>query len=66
MNNLSSLKRDLPFLLLIFMANINKKHRHMLFEDNTGIFKDVRFWLLIIALLLLLTLVGRSYLMEVW
>gem|GEM_PF-5308056 len=38
----------------------------MLFEDNTGIFKDVRFWLLIIALLLLLTLVGRSYLMEVW
>jgi len=38
----------------------------MLFEDNTGIFKDIRFWLLIIALLLLLTLVGRSYLMEVW
>lgn len=66
MNNLSSLKRVLPFLLLIFMANINKKHRHMLFEDNTGIFKDIRFWLLVIALTILLTLVGRSYLMGVW
>ena len=38
----------------------------MLFEDNTGIFKDIRFWLLVIALTILLTLVGRSYLMGVW
>ena len=26
---------------------------HMLFEDNTGIFKDIRFWLLIIALVII-------------
>ena len=35
----------------------------MLFEDNTDIFKDIRFWLLIVALITLLTLVGRNYLM---
>jgi len=38
----------------------------MLFEDNTEIFKDIRFWLLMAALILLITLVGRSYLMGVY
>lgn len=37
----------------------------MLFEDNAGIFKDIRFWLLIVALIILITLVGRSYLMSI-
>ncbi len=37
----------------------------MLFEDNTGIFKDIRFWLLIVALITLIVIVGRSYLTSI-
>lgn len=37
----------------------------MLFEDNTGIFKDIRFWMLIIALLLLIILVANSYIASI-
>jgi len=37
----------------------------MLFEDNTGIFKDIRFWLLVVALITLLAIVGHSYLTNI-
>jgi len=37
----------------------------MLFEDNTGIFKDIRFWLLVVALITLIAIVGRSYLTSI-
>jgi len=37
----------------------------MLSENNTHLLKDIRFWLLVISLTILLILVGNSYWMTV-
>jgi len=33
----------------------------MISEDNTHLLKDIRFWLLMASLIILLTLIGNSY-----